>query len=241
VSEAQEIERLRAARERVFDRIAEACRRAGRSEADVTLVAVSKTVPAARLRAAVLAGLTTFGENRVQEAAGKRDEVPGSTWHLIGPLQSNKARRAVALFDCVETVDSSEIARRLDLLVEEHAPAAGRAETLPIYLQVNVDRDPAKAGLNPGDIEQAVDEIGALEHLRLEGLMTVGRLVTEAEQARPTFRALAALSDRLRRTNLALGPGLSMGMSDDFEVAIEEGATVVRVGRALFGERPTQG
>jgi pyridoxal phosphate enzyme (YggS family) len=147
----------------------------------------------------------------------------------------------VALFDCVETVDSSEIARRLDLLVEEHAPAAGRAEALPIYLQVNVDRDPAKAGLNPGDIEQVVDEIGALEHLRLEGLMTVGRLVTEAEQARPTFRALAALSDRLRRTNLALGPGLSMGMSDDFEVAIEEGATVVRVGRALFGERPTPG
>ena len=240
MSEAEEIERLRAARERVFERIAEACRRAGRSETDVTLVAVSKTVPAGRLRAAVLAGLTTFGENRVQEAAGKQDAVPGSTWHLIGPLQSNKARRAVALFDCVETVDSAEIAHRLDLLVAEHGPAAGRAETLPIYLQVNVDRDPAKAGLNPGEVEQAVDEIGALEHLRLEGLMTVGRLVTEAEQARPTFRALAVLSDRLRRTNPALGPGLSMGMSDDFEVAIEEGATVVRVGRALFGERPTQ-
>ena len=180
------------------------------------------------------AGLRVFGENRVQEAAAKRPDVPGSTWHLIGPLQSNKARPAVSLFACVETVDSVEIARRLDRIVGEVRPG----DVLPVYVQVNVDQDAAKAGLAVGQVERMVEEIGALPALRIEGLMTVGRLLPDAEEARSTFRDLARLSERLRRVAPALGAGLSMGMSDDFEVAVEEGATLVRVGRALFGERP---
>jgi pyridoxal phosphate enzyme (YggS family) len=240
MTDEREVEEIRAARERVLERIAAACLRVGRSEAGVTLVAVSKSVPAARLRAGVHAGLTVFGENRVQEAAGKVEEVPNATWHLIGPLQSNKARRAVALFDCVESVDSVEIARRLDGVVGELRRGLDRPP-LPVYVQVNVDRDHSKAGLDPDGIDRALNEIGAFENLRLEGLMTVGRLVRDADEARPTFRALAVLSDRLRRTMPMLGAGLSMGMSDDFEVAIEEGATLVRVGRALFGERPPEG
>ena len=199
----------------------------------MTVVAVSKTVPALRVRDAVAAGITLFGENRVQEALAKMPEVPGARWHLIGPLQSNKARRAVEAFETIQTVDSVELARRLDRIVGE----LGRAR-VPVLLQVNVDADPAKAGLAPADVEAALDVIGGLAHLRVDGLMTVGRLVDDAEAARPTFRALRELSDRMREGGHPLGPALSMGMTDDFEVAIEEGATIVRVGRALFGERP---
>ena len=209
-------------------------RRAGREPATVTLVAVSKTVPADRLRAAVAAGLDVLGENRVQEAAAKAAAVPGASWHLVGPLQSNKARRAVDLFETVQTVDSVDIARRLDRLAAELRP--GRP--LPVLAQVNVDDDPAKAGFDPIEIESALDALAGLPNVRFAGLMTVGRLAPDPDDARATFRALAALSTRLRARHSELGPGLSMGMSDDFEVAIEEGATIVRVGRALFGERP---
>jgi pyridoxal phosphate enzyme (YggS family) len=185
--------------------------------------------------AAVAAGLTILGENRVQEAEAKVGAVPGASWHLVGPLQSNKARRAVGLFDVVESVDSVDLARRLDRLGAELRPAA----RLPILLQVNVDADPAKAGFAPADLERALPELTDLPGLEIRGLMTVGRLVERAEDARPTFRALRALSERLRGGgSAALGPDLSMGMSDDYEVAVEEGATIVRVGRALFGERP---
>jgi PLP dependent protein len=231
---ANEIEALRERRARVLGQIAAACRRAGRRPEDVTLVAVTKTVPADRIRAAVAAGLTIVGENRVQEAAAKRPEVDGATWHLVGPLQSNKARRALDTFDVIETVDSIELARRLDRLVAE---AGGRAG-LPVLLQVNVDRDPAKAGFDADALEAALDELLGLDHLLVRGLMTVGRLVEDAQEARPTFAALRALSERLRAGHAGLGPELSMGMSDDYPVAIEEGATIVRVGRALFGERP---
>jgi len=231
---ANEIAALRERRARVLGQIAAACRRAGRRPEDVTLVAVTKTVPADRIRAAVAAGLTTIGENRVQEAAAKRPEVDGATWHLVGPLQSNKARRALDTFDVIETVDSIELARRLDRLVAE---AGGRAG-LPVLLQVNVDRDPAKAGFDADALEAALDELLGLDHLLVRGLMTVGRLVEDAQEARPTFAALRALSERLRAGHAGLGPELSMGMSDDYPVAIEEGATIVRVGRALFGERP---
>ncbi|HET7703265.1 MAG TPA: YggS family pyridoxal phosphate-dependent enzyme [Candidatus Limnocylindrales bacterium] len=222
-----------AARDRVLETIATAAARAGRERAGITLVAVSKTVPAERLRAAVAAGLTLLGENRVQEAEAKAPDVPGATWHLVGPLQSNKARRALATFTTIETVDTVELARRLDGLAAEVRPGA----RVPVLLQVNVDADPAKAGFAPDALERSIDELGGLGNLDIRGLMTVGRLVADAEAARPSFAALRTLSERLRRPGSPLGPELSMGMSDDYPVAIEEGATIVRVGRALFGAR----
>lgn len=232
--EPADIERLQAARARVLEHIAAAARRVGRDPAGVRLLAVSKTVAADRLRAAVAAGLDVLGENRVQEALAKVDEVPGATWHLIGPLQANKARRAVAAFVMIETVDSAALAARLDRIAGELR--AGRR--LPVLLEVNVDADPAKAGFRPEALSAALPRILGLPNLEVGGLMTVGRLVADAEAARPTFVALRRLSEALRRAEPRLGPELSMGMSDDYPVAIEEGATIVRVGRALFGERP---
>jgi pyridoxal phosphate enzyme (YggS family) len=226
---------LAVARARVQERIEHAAGRAGRNADAVRLVAVSKTVAAQRLRAAVAAGLDVLGENRVQEALAKVGEVPGAMWHLIGPLQSNKARRAVEVFTVIETVDSAELAARLDRIAGEVRP--GRP--LPVLLQVNVDADPAKAGFRPVDIDRHVPGLLGLANLEVRGLMTVGRLVEDAEAARPTFVALRRLSEALRRSHPGLGSELSMGMSDDFTVAVEEGATIVRVGRALFGERPS--
>jgi pyridoxal phosphate enzyme (YggS family) len=196
-------------------------------------VAVSKTVAAGRLRAAVAAGITTLGENRVQEAAAKAPQVTGALWHLVGPLQSNKARRAVGLFDLIQTVESIDGAARIARLAAE----AGRAP-FPVLLQVNVDADPAKAGFAPDALAGALDELLAFDGLRVDGLMTVGRMVGRTEEARSTFVALRRLSDELRGNWPGLGPELSMGMTDDFEVAVEEGATIVRIGRAIFGERP---
>jgi pyridoxal phosphate enzyme (YggS family) len=237
---------LRDARERVLERIADACARAGRDPGGVMLVAVSKTVPAARLRAAVAAGLSVLGENRVQEASEKVPTVLGARWHLVGPLQSNKARRAVELFDVVQAVDSVALAERLDRLVREvrGLPVAGPVAEdarLPVLVQVNVDRDPAKAGVRPEAVADVAAGIVACGALRVDGLMTIGRLVASPDEARATFAALRELSVRVRGALPALGPALSMGMSDDYEIAVEEGATIVRVGRALFGERPTAG
>jgi pyridoxal phosphate enzyme (YggS family) len=197
------------------------------------LVAVSKTVPADALRDAVAAGLDLLGENRVQEAATKVPEVPGARWHLVGPLQSNKAHPALDVFDAIESVDSVKLARRLDRLVPDTRP--GRR--YPILVQVNVDLDPAKAGFAPDGVDAAMAELVTLPHLEIGGLMTVGRFSSDRDEARRTFAGLRELSERCRSRWPELGPELSMGMSDDFEVAIEEGATIVRVGRALFGER----
>jgi pyridoxal phosphate enzyme (YggS family) len=229
-----DVAEFRRARAAVEDRLAAAARRAGRDPAGVTLVAVSKTAPAQRLRSAVAAGLNVLGENRVQEAEAKAPELPGVHWHLVGPLQANKARRAVALFDVVQSVDSVDLARRLDRLSAELRP--GRP--LEVFLQVNVDDDPAKAGFAAAQVEAALPAILALPALRVAGLMTIGRLVATAEAARPAFRGLRELSARLRAVDPGLGPELSMGMSHDYEVAVEEGATIVRVGRAIFGDRP---
>jgi pyridoxal phosphate enzyme (YggS family) len=225
---------LRTAADLVRARIADAARRSGRDPRDVTLVAVTKTVDAERVHEAVEAGLTILGENRVQEGVAKRPLVAGATWHLIGPLQSNKARKAVEVFDVIETVDSLELAGRLGRIVGE----AGGAARLPVLLQVNVDRDPAKAGFPPDELERSLDALLAADRLDIRGLMTVGRLVADPAEARPTFVALRDLLARLRDRRPELGSELSMGMTDDFEVAIEEGATIVRVGRALFGGRP---
>jgi hypothetical protein len=203
----------------------------------VTVLAVSKSVGVERLRAALAAGMELFGENRVQEAEHKVGRLPGARWHLVGHLQSNKAARAVELFECVHSVDSVALARRLDDL------AGLREETrrLPVYLQVNVDRDPSKGGFAPDELERALPDLCGLTRLDPLGLMTVGRLVARPEDARPTFSRLRLLADRLRAGDSRLGTGLSMGMSDDFEVAVEEGATVVRIGRQIFGQRPAAG
>jgi pyridoxal phosphate enzyme (YggS family) len=231
---AHEAEDLVDARERVLERIARAAGRAGRDPATVTLVAVSKTVEADRVQAAIDVGLVVLGENRVQEAATKVPATSGGSWHLIGPLQSNKAGRAVELFDVVQSVDTPELAGRLDRLAGERAP--GRP--LPVLLQVNVAGDPAKAGFTVRAVTEALPALLALANLRIGGLMTIGPLVESPEAARPTFVALRRLGESLRHDHPALGDALSMGMTDDFEVAVEEGATVVRVGRAIFGERP---
>jgi pyridoxal phosphate enzyme (YggS family) len=228
-----EVRRIAAAREGVLERIAGAASRAGRDARDVRLVGVTKTVPPERVRAGVAAGLTLLGENRVQEAAAKVPLVPGATWHLVGPLQANKARRAIELFDVLESVHSLELATRLDRIAAD----AGRAP-VRVLLQVNVDRDPAKSGFLPDELEAALPGLAALRALEVLGLMTIGRLAADAEAARPTFAGLRELGDRWRAAWPGLGPELSMGMTDDLEVAVEEGATIVRVGRALFGERP---
>lgn len=233
---AAEVADLQARRQDILARIAHAAGRVGRDPARITLVAVSKTVPAERLVAAVTAGLTVLGENRVQEGEQKRPRVPGATWHLIGPLQANKARRAIRAYDVVQSVDSVEIAERLDRLAGEERGPGWR---LPILLQVNVDRDPGKAGFDPAELAAVLPELLGLPGLRVDGLMTVGRFVEDPEDARSTFRRLRGLAAELRAADGRLGAELSMGMSADFEVAVEEGATIVRVGRALFGERST--
>ncbi|MEA2607951.1 MAG: dependent protein [Chloroflexota bacterium] len=227
------IETYRAAHAAVLARIADACQRVGRDPAAVTLVAVSKTVDADLLRDAVAAGLHLLGENRVQEAEAKAPLVPGARWQLVGPLQANKVRRALAVFEAVQSVDSVALAERIDRLAGERRPG----ERYPILLQVNVDDDPAKAGFQPPALAEAIARIADLHALDVRGLMTIGRLAGEAEAARPTFRRLRQLAEEVRGAGARIGPELSMGMTDDFEVAVEEGATIVRVGRALFGER----
>jgi pyridoxal phosphate enzyme (YggS family) len=227
------VDAYRAAADHVRARIAEACARTGRDPDEVTLVAVSKTVPAEALGDAVAAGLDLLGENRVQEAAGKVADVPDAGWHLVGPLQSNKARRAVEVFEAVQSVDSVELGARLARLAEELRPGT----RYPILLQVNVDGDPTKAGLAPVAVADTVAQLADHAALDVRGLMTIGRLVEQPEAARPTFQRLRELSATLRASGASLGPELSMGMTDDFEVAVEEGATIVRIGRALFGAR----
>jgi len=234
---ADRVARYRAATARVLDRIADACDRVGRDPGTVALVAVSKTVPAEALRDAVSAGLERFGENRVQEAAAKVPLVAAGRWELVGPLQSNKVRRAVEVFDAVESIDSVVIGARVARAAAELRPGFA----YPVLLQVNVDDDPSKAGIPPGDVADAGRRLAELDGLEIRGLMTIGRLVATAEAARPTFRRLRRLRDRLLDEGVPIGSDLSMGMTDDFEVAVEEGATIVRVGRAIFGDRPIPG
>lgn len=239
--EPESIRPIAEARSRVLARIAEAAGRVGRDPASIEVVAVTKTVPVDRIRAAIAAGLTTLGENRVQERQAKAASLDGGspvpTWHLLGPLQSNKARRAIELFDVIETVDSLELAARLSRIVDE----VRSGSPLRILVQVNVDDDDAKSGFLPADLGRDLGALLDLPNLAVGGLMTVGRLVADPEQARPTFAALRELSERLRARDPRLGAALSMGMSEDFTVAVEEGATLVRIGRALFGERPPLG
>jgi pyridoxal phosphate enzyme (YggS family) len=237
---------LGAARAGILARIAAAAARDGRDPGAVELVAVTKTVAPQRIRQAIAAGFRTLGENRVQERQAKVAEIDAVStypageqprWHLVGPLQSNKTRRAVELFDVIETVDSTALAQRIARVAAELRPA----RRYPVLLQVNVDADPAKAGFAPAQLERELDDILGLAGLSLDGLMTVGRLTPDPAQRRSTFVSLRELSERLRAGHSALGPALSMGMTDDFEIAVEEGATLVRIGRAIFGDRPTGG
>jgi hypothetical protein len=211
----------------VRERVARAAERAGRRPADVLLIGVSKTVDVARIRAAVAAGITALGENRVQEAKAKIAELgrPAS-WHLIGHLQTNKVKDALELFDVIHSLDRLELAREVE------RRAAARGQVVETLLQVNVAAEPSKGGVGPDAVGEALDVIGKLAHVRVRGLMTIPPEGERAEDARPWFRRLRELAERhgLRE--------LSMGMSGDFEAAIEEGATMVRVGTAIFGPRP---
>ena len=215
-------------------RIASAARKAGRDPGDVKLLAVTKGFPAAQVGEAASAGQLAFGENRVQEAEAKIAALPALEWHLIGQLQRNKARRACELFAAIQSVDRAELAQAL----ARHAEALGRR--VRVLVQVNVDEEPQKGGVALADAPALVRAIAALPGLDLAGLMAIPRPRPDAESMRPAFAQLRRLRDRIR-LEAPGGPRLeelSMGMSDDFEIAIQEGATIVRVGSAIFGARP---
>jgi pyridoxal phosphate enzyme (YggS family) len=214
----------------IKSRIASAAARAGRDAGEIKLVAVSKTHPTETIREAIAAGQTVFGENKVQEAEGKIEEIGRDVaeWHLIGHLQSNKARRAVQLFDVIHSLDSLELARRLErICIEEE-----RSE-LPVLVQVDLAREETKSGVKEEDLPELAEFLKTCERLKFNGLMVLPPYFEDPEAARPYFKRLRELRD-----DLLDGKGeLSMGMSHDFEAAIEPGATIVRVGTAIFGER----
>jgi len=218
---------------RVRERIARASEHAGRRADEVTIVAVSKTFPAEAIRTAYEAGLRNFGENRVQEWEAKHPRVAdlGATWHLIGHLQSNKARRAARLFSRVDSVDSLELARKLD------ASTAEQAKRLSVLIEVHLGDEATKTGVTETDLRPLAEAVVRLPRLNLLGLMAIPPFLDDAESLRPQFRKLRELRDALCKPLGRPLPVLSMGMSHDFEVAIEEGATEIRVGTALFGDR----
>ena len=238
-SKAQRQEQLRQRLERVHERMAEAAVRANRRPDDVKLVVVSKTHPAEIIREAIVAGVTDLGENRVQEAEAKIPEVgrQAARWHLIGHLQSNKARRAVELFDVIHSLDSAALARRLDRACGE----MGREE-LPVLIQIDLGQEATKSGSAESEVPEIIDAIRQSQRLRLTGLMTLPPYFDDPEQARPFFRRLRELRDELRAQGVfgESSGELSMGMTHDYEVAIEEGATMVRVGTAIFGARESK-
>jgi pyridoxal phosphate enzyme (YggS family) len=233
----------------VQERIASACERAGRDPNEITLVAVSKKKPAEHILEAINAGLREFGENRIEEAAIKIPDVMAGTtasinWHMIGHIQRRKVRDVVRLnFDLVHSVDNLKLAASLDQITA----AAGR--TIPVLLEMNVSGEAAKNGWDARESLQSetitaelrtdIEAMCQFEHLNIQGLMTMAPLVQNAEATRPVFQSLARLRAALKSEFPALDlPHLSMGMTNDYEVAIEEGATIVRIGRAIFGERP---
>ncbi len=206
-------------------RIRAACERAGRNRNEVTLVAISKTFSADKIDEAIAAGVSDIGENRVQEARDKRPQVRGGArWHLVGHLQSNKAKDAVRLFEVVETVDSVDLAEKLGRAAE----SASKAQD--VLLQVNVGDEPQKSGVAPAEVESVARAVRGIGAVRLLGLMALPPVGTP-EQTRRYFRQLRAMRDQIGLEHL------SMGMSEDFEIAVEEGSTMLRIGRAIFGAR----
>ena len=223
--------------EAVRERIRAAAARAGRREDEITLIGVSKTVPPAEIQEVVDAGLTHLGENRIQEAEEKiplvRPSLAGLTWHLVGHLQKNKAQKAVKLFSWIHSVDSASLISRLDRLAAEQGIRLG------FFLEVNVGEEEGKHGVPPSGLGGLLEVAAGAENLHLAGLMAIPPIPSAgsgAEASRPHFRVLARLRDTWAARGYDL-PALSMGMTGDFEVAIEEGATHVRVGRAIFGDR----
>lgn len=222
--------------EKVRARIEAAAHASGRAPEDVSLIAVSKTHPTEVVLHAIEAGVTDLGENRVQEADGKIEEIgrARATWHLIGHLQANKARRAVQLFDVIHSVDSSSLARRLDRLCTEEV-----RNELPLLIQVDLANETTKSGVSEADLPELISTIMACQRLKLMGLMAVPPFFEDTERVRPYFQRLRRLRDELKSRDvfgLEIG-ALSMGMTNDFEVAIQEGATMIRIGTAIFGER----
>ena len=218
----------------VQDRIASAATRAGRDPSSVKLVVVTKTVDAGRIREAVAAGAMILGENRVQEAKEKIEQLgPLASWHLIGRLQTNKAKFAVRLFSLVHSVDSLELAQELD----RQAAKIGKVQD--VLIEVNIAGEASKAGVGVADTPGLVREAAKLEHISIKGLMTMPPYSEDPEDSRPCFRRLPELASAIAKENIAnvSMQELSMGMSGDFETAVEEGATLVRVGTAIFGER----
>jgi pyridoxal phosphate enzyme (YggS family) len=222
---------------RVWERIARACERSGRSRSEITLVAISKTFSAEAIRAAHAEGQRHFGENRVQEWEAKSKELAdlNATWHFIGHLQSNKARRAAQLFNQVDSVDSVALAQRLDAAPEQ------LQKRLPVLIEVRLSAEQTKTGVAEADLEHLAQSILSLPHLELRGLMTIPPYFEDPEKVRPYFRRLRGFRDflggRCSQSSPVSLTVLSMGMSHDFEVAIEEGATEIRVGSAIFGNR----
>lgn len=215
--------------QRVRDRMIAAAQRSGRDPHRITLIVVTKGVTTDRIREAVAAGATVFGENRVQEAVQKIEAIEGARrWDLIGHLQRNKVKQVVGVFDMIHSVDSLDLVRELDR-------QAGRAGVRQkVLIQVNTSREPSKHGVLPEGVEALVRETAALPHLTLEGLMTIPPQSDEPEDSRFFYRSLRQRADAFRQTGLSVRE-LSMGMSNDYEVAIEEGATLIRVGTAIFG------
>jgi pyridoxal phosphate enzyme (YggS family) len=216
----------------IQQRIRAACARAGRDEKSVTLLAVSKTHPPESIRAGVECGQLLFGENKIQEAKAKIPLCPGKArWHFIGHLQSNKVRDAVELFEMIQGVDSLAIAREISKRAEQ------AAKTMPVLIEVNVAGEGSKFGYAPEKLLAELNELNSLPRIEVHGLMAIPPFAPVAEKARPYFQKLRSLKTDCESILGAPLPQLSMGMSGDFEVAIEEGSTIVRVGTALFGER----
>ncbi|MEK6325113.1 MAG: YggS family pyridoxal phosphate-dependent enzyme [Acidobacteriota bacterium] len=227
-------EEIRERLARVRDQLARAAERAGRSEKDITLIAVSKTFDPATVQQAVLAGTRDLGENRVQEAITKVAMIEGDVrWHLIGHLQSNKARQAVETFDVIHTIDSCQLAERLDRI-------AGEIGRRPMVLvQVDLAHEPTKSGADESELPAIIEALDSASHLEFRGLMVMPPFFDSPEQTRPYFRRLREILEGLNRGRGAEQKltELSMGMSHDFDVAIDEGSTMVRVGTAIFGSR----
>jgi len=222
---------------RLRERIATAAQRAGRTPAEITLIGVSKTHPAVKIREAFAAGLRHFGENRVQEWEGKRAALAdlSATWHLIGHLQSNKAARAAGAFTVIDSVDDWALAQRLDRAAVEKIPA----EPMRVLIEVHLGGEETKSGVAEGELPALAEKIVQLKELHLAGLMCIPPFLENPEEVRPYFARLRQLRDSLETRLGRHLPVLSMGMSHDFEAAIQEGATEVRVGTALFGTRPS--
>jgi len=222
----------------LYERIAVAAARAGRDPNSVTVVAVSKTVPVEAIEEAIRLGIKHVGENRVQEASAKFEKIGRKvTWHMVGHLQTNKVKRALDIFDVIQSVDSVKLAETISERALE--AVSGAHKTVDVLLEVNTSGEASKFGFKPEELRFGVEQIHALEGLRVRGLMTVGPLVERPEEARKAFVLLRNLSEDVLRMELPAVEMnvLSMGMSGDFEVAIEEGATLIRVGTAIFGPR----